>query len=107
LRPVTMEDRGEQTEAPAALRAPRPAAPRRSAPSTMTLNNPGASPVPAFAGGARSNQAAAQAQTPTPARTGGDDVVKTIRREEPKVGRNDPCPCGSGKKYKKCHGQAA
>jgi preprotein translocase subunit SecA len=22
----------------------------------------------------------------------------------PKVGRNDPCPCGSGKKYKKCHG---
>jgi hypothetical protein len=25
-------------------------------------------------------------------------------RDEPKVGRNDPCPCGSGKKYKKCHG---
>ena len=24
--------------------------------------------------------------------------------QEPKVGRNDPCPCGSGKKYKKCHG---
>ncbi len=28
----------------------------------------------------------------------------TIRRETPKVGRNDPCPCGSGKKYKHCHG---
>ena len=28
----------------------------------------------------------------------------TVRREEPKVGRNDPCPCGSGKKYKKCCG---
>ena len=27
-----------------------------------------------------------------------------VRRTEPKVGRNDPCPCGSGKKYKKCHG---
>ncbi len=27
-----------------------------------------------------------------------------IRREEPKIGRNDPCPCGSGKKYKKCCG---
>ncbi len=27
-----------------------------------------------------------------------------IRRTEPRVGRNDPCPCGSGKKYKKCHG---
>ena len=26
------------------------------------------------------------------------------RRRRPKVGRNDPCPCGSGKKYKKCHG---
>jgi preprotein translocase subunit SecA len=27
-----------------------------------------------------------------------------IKRDMPKVGRNDPCPCGSGKKYKKCHG---
>jgi len=31
--------------------------------------------------------------------------TKTIRREQPKVGRNDPCPCGSGKKYKQCHGK--
>jgi preprotein translocase subunit SecA len=30
----------------------------------------------------------------------------TIRRDQPKVGRNDPCPCGSGKKYKRCHGAA-
>jgi len=38
---------------------------------------------------------------------GGEDVKGTpIRRAEPKVGRNDPCPCGSGKKYKKCHGAA-
>jgi preprotein translocase subunit SecA len=29
----------------------------------------------------------------------------TFVREEPKVGRNDPCPCGSGKKYKQCHGK--
>ena len=29
------------------------------------------------------------------------------QREAPKVGRNDPCPCGSGKKYKKCHGIGA
>ena len=28
-----------------------------------------------------------------------------IVREAPKVGRNDPCPCGSGKKYKKCCGK--
>jgi len=38
---------------------------------------------------------AAQAEAPKPVRTGA------------KVGRNDPCPCGSGKKYKKCHGAAA
>ncbi len=30
--------------------------------------------------------------------------VETVRREEPKIGRNDPCHCGSGKKYKKCCG---
>ncbi len=30
----------------------------------------------------------------------------TVRRTQPKVGRNDPCPCGSGKKFKKCHGAA-
>jgi uncharacterized protein len=28
----------------------------------------------------------------------------TVRREEPKVGRNEPCPCGSGKKFKQCCG---
>ena len=33
--------------------------------------------------------------------------VETHRRTEPKVGRNDPCPCGSGSKYKKCCGAAA
>src|SRR5262245_61941157 len=33
--------------------------------------------------------------------------VETVRRDAEKVGRNAPCPCGSGKKYKKCHGAAA
>ncbi len=39
-------------------------------------------------------------------RTQGEGAIKTkpITRDAPKVGRNDPCPCGSGKKYKKCHG---
>jgi preprotein translocase subunit SecA len=37
---------------------------------------------------------------------GGDFDVSTFRASGPKVGRNDPCPCGSGKKYKKCHGAA-
>jgi hypothetical protein len=31
-------------------------------------------------------------------------VAETYRREAPKLGRNDPCFCGSGRKYKKCHG---
>jgi len=35
----------------------------------------------------------------------GEVQVKQIKLDQPKVGRNDPCPCGSGKKYKKCCGQ--
>jgi preprotein translocase subunit SecA len=93
LRPVLNEE------------AMRPA-PRRATP--ITMNNPAVEAAPAFGSVARSSApAAASPRSPQPARTGGDDVVKTIRREEPKVGRNDPCPCGSGKKYKKCHGLAA
>ncbi len=42
------------------------------------------------------------------AATAGEEEIQlpkvTIRRQLPKVGRNDPCPCGSGKKYKHCHG---
>ena len=34
-------------------------------------------------------------------------VIPGVRRESPKVGRNDPCPCGSGKKYKNCCGRTA
>jgi preprotein translocase subunit SecA len=36
---------------------------------------------------------------------GTDEAKKTPVRSGPKVGRNDPCPCGSGKKYKQCHGR--
>ncbi len=38
---------------------------------------------------------------------GGDDtrVKKPVKRSDKKIGRNDPCPCGSGKKYKNCHGR--
>jgi len=31
----------------------------------------------------------------------------TVKPEVPRVGRNEPCPCGSGKKYKHCHGKLA
>ncbi len=85
LRPVAQ---GDGTASPPIRR-------QRAAP--MTLNDPGAG-ASAFSGAARSGP-------PRPERTGGDDAaVRTVRRDTPKVGRNDPCPCGSGKKYKKCHG---
>ncbi|MFH0983676.1 MAG: SEC-C metal-binding domain-containing protein [Planctomycetota bacterium] len=51
----------------------------------------------AFAG-ARDTLAAMRAQ-------GVEQKVETIRREMPKVGRNAPCPCGSGRKYKQCCGR--
>src|SRR5204863_5383925 len=64
---------------PEALRQRRP--PRRPSSLTFTGPNQGAAPAGEEAG-----------------------KVKTVVRDQPKVGRNDPCPCGSGKKYKKCHG---
>ena len=56
--------------------------------------------------------AAEPAATAGPAIRGGEETMQAalraaatpVRREVPKVGRNDPCPCGSGKKYKKCCG---
>jgi preprotein translocase subunit SecA len=35
------------------------------------------------------------------------EPIETFKREAAKVGRNEPCPCGSGKKYKQCHGKLA
>jgi len=89
LRPVQKDGADPQSNTPQI---------RRSAP--VTLNDPTAQPS-AFSGGSTM----ASAGAPVPARTGGDDAkVKTVRRDVAKVGRNDPCPCGSGKKFKKCHG---
>jgi preprotein translocase subunit SecA len=109
LRPVEGEE--------AAVPAPRRPAPRRP---PLILNDPSVDSASASAlSGARSRAesspfgaprqpAPQQQQQQQPARVGGDDAkVVTVRRDEPKVGRNDPCPCGSGKKYKKCHGAAA
>ncbi|WP_454832058.1 preprotein translocase subunit SecA [Pseudoxanthomonas wuyuanensis] len=59
------------------------------------------------AGGYGADEEAAQAQAAAAAAQGGyvQSAPQTVHREGPKVGRNDPCPCGSGKKYKHCHGQ--
>ena len=98
LRPILSE--AGATPAKPAVRRPR---------SPMILSGGATETIPAFGGGADASRPAAGPQRARqPARVGGDDApVQTIRREEPKVGRNDPCPCGSGKKYKKCHGAAA
>jgi preprotein translocase subunit SecA len=47
----------------------------------------------------------AQGEGPEAAQAGESQKVKQIVRDDERVGRNDPCPCGSGKKYKKCCGQ--
>jgi preprotein translocase subunit SecA len=93
---------------PAAV--PQRPAPRRPPAPPVTLSSPSsqpASPFGAIGGGGAAPARAGGGPPPRPARTGGDDVVKQVKREEPKVGRNDPCPCGSGRKYKKCHGANA
>ena len=75
-------------------------------PSAPPSNAPQPSPRPENQGGAqpsddgmiyhgsRTSQQEQQEKT----------AAQTVRRAAPKTGRNDPCPCGSGKKYKKCHG---
>jgi preprotein translocase subunit SecA len=102
LRPVLTEEGGAPVAMPP-RRAPRPKAP-------IILSGPSDQSAPAFPGAAPAPPGLPP-PGPTnrqPPRVGGDDAsVKTVRRDEPKVGRNDPCPCGSGKKYKKCHGIAA
>jgi preprotein translocase subunit SecA len=102
LKPVVEGEGGEA----APVRSPRPAA-RKAAP--LSYNDPSASRAPAFVGAGAAATAtggrAAGGRAPQPARVGGDDApIKTIKRDEPKIGRNDPCWCGSGKKFKKCHG---
>jgi preprotein translocase subunit SecA len=54
---------------------------------------------------AEGEEAPAQAARPA-ARPQPRVAVQPVRREGPKIGRNDPCPCGSGQKFKKCHGAA-
>ncbi|MCM2272036.1 MAG: preprotein translocase subunit SecA [candidate division Zixibacteria bacterium] len=56
------------------------------------------------AGAAVAESVGAEASPMARASQAGGQAAQTVRRNMPKVGRNDPCPCGSGKKYKKCHG---
>jgi len=102
IKPVVEGEGGEATVAAPVRPAPRKPAPlnyNNPAQERPSLFNQAAAPAPASGGGDD------LMQERQPARVGGDDApVKTVKRDEPKVGRNDPCWCGSGKKFKKCHG---
>jgi len=74
-----------------------------SQPKRLQENRP-APPSATAPGGGIFGAPSGAAATPRPPRVGGDDGQRTVRRDVPKVGRNDDCPCGSGRKYKKCHG---
>ena len=71
---------------------------RSQKPQRFSLNDPSATPsvlnTPNLGGGGQ----------PRESQGGIDAAVSTVKRSEAKVGRNAPCPCGSGKKFKKCCG---
>jgi len=98
LKPVVEREGGEaRVNVPAPRQAKKPAA--------LNYNNPQDQPKSIFAGQPAAPKGVDDlVEDRQPARSGGDDVIKTVKRDEPKVGRNDPCWCGSGKKFKKCHG---
>jgi len=99
LRPMPQSD-AEGEPAPV-IAAPVRQAPRKAPELTFSGGSSTSSP----SGMPRGTMPPGAPAPPQPARVGGDDAaVKTVRRDEPKTGRNDPCWCGSGKKYKKCHG---
>jgi preprotein translocase subunit SecA len=77
---------GRPALAPPRVRIPR----QQTSHAEVTAFGTSAAPGPAGAPGAH----------PAPPASRREPVVT----QEAKVGRNDPCPCGSGKKYKKCHG---
>ena len=76
----------------------------RETKSRMQVQSANHGTVTAFGGGAQRSPAAQSTRTSQGSRAEAAQNV-TVVRAQPKVGRNDPCPCGSGKKYKHCHGR--
>ncbi len=70
---------------------------------TLTMEEHGASGKSDDEAAESGTGAPGEPKAKKPAKT--EEAKEPVRRERPKVGRNDPCPCGSGKKYKKCHGK--
>ncbi len=99
---ASVEEDGGRTRRSSTLRYTAPAKTSEAAAQEKRQAAVAPQPVPA----------AVPAPAGMPAQATAGDVeegpmYETIRREGDKVGRNDPCPCGSGKKYKRCHGTAA
>jgi preprotein translocase subunit SecA len=90
-----LADRWGGAEAPPPPPAPEDGAAQR-APAALPVSSATAGDVRAFRDAREGRPVGSEGAARAP-----------IRRDEPKVGRNDPCPCGSGRKYKKCHGTSA
>ncbi|MDQ6626215.1 MAG: SEC-C metal-binding domain-containing protein, partial [Verrucomicrobiota bacterium] len=79
---------------------------REHAPTAPTANGPVSGPTP----GRRPERIGSNGDGNATENPEGDEVrleLAPVRRDIPKVGRNDPCPCGSGKKFKNCCGRTA
>ncbi|GHV74209.1 protein translocase subunit SecA [Spirochaetia bacterium] len=81
-----------------------PAGERTSRQTMGTAQSASHGSMGAFAGGASAGTATGSGRRGGPSSRSEPEAV-TVVRSVPKVGRNDPCPCGSGKKYKFCHGR--
>jgi len=102
----------QQEAQPAQPRAPQPVPPRPPRPSTAIAAAASAAAraedaapqrLPDFARALERRQERQQRDLQYQTGAGQAEAPKPVRAGA-KVGRNDPCPCGSGKKYKKCHG---
>ena len=96
-RPVKMKEEHPEFDPRSAAAKPQPA--MAASPAGMM----GGNAPPAFPDGMAPPPGMQPWEAP-PEANGPVAKVAPIKREGPKLGRNDPCYCGSGKKYKKCHG---
>ncbi|MBV6405889.1 MAG: preprotein translocase subunit SecA [Flavobacteriales bacterium] len=95
---------GLPTAQPSVQQAQAPRAPQQRLQTSRT-DVPGYGPS-SSTGAAPRSAPSAQRTAPPPPQAAPPRPVQPVRVEK-KVGRNDPCPCGSGKKYKQCHGREA
>ncbi len=76
-------------------------------PPPTNVEESGPGDVPTAGGSATTTRRSAKAPAPTASAGGNGSATSNNPNPSGKTGRNDPCPCGSGKKYKKCHGSGA